>query len=253
MLFNFKTRFLLSPEDEETGGSSPHNEDDEIDNLIKGILDGDEHEDEDEEDVAPKKDPAFTKQFSKRIKEEREKLAKQLGFESYDSAIKGATRKVITDAGYDPDDDDFKQAVEAAVKQRIETDPELTEQRRLIAELKAKETKIWEANQLELLEKEYGVKLKSISDVDVKVKDLMAKGLDLVDAYFIVNKAKLKTKQQTGKEHLHPEGAGAAKGASDGKVIITQDDITRFREYSNGNETDEEIRARLEKLRGATK
>lgn len=253
MLLDFMTRLLLDKGADGTSGSSPQDktEDDDIDKAIKAILDGEENEPEDKE--VPKKDPAFTKQFAKRLKEERDKVAKQLGFESFDEALKGATRKEIADAGYDPDDPDFKKAVEAAVKHRLETDPEIAEQRKLLEQFKAQEAKTWERQQLEALEKEYGVKLKSLSDADSKTKELMAKGLDLTDAYFIANKPKLKEKQGTGKEHLQPDAKNGAKGSSDDKIVVTQADIDRFREFSNGNETDDQIRARLEKLRGIKK
>lgn len=251
MLFTSKTLFLLAKEDE-TGASSAQEDDDYIDKLAEEILDGEDKADKENE--VPKKDPEFTKQFAKRLKEERDKVAKQLGFESFDEAMKGNTRKTISEAGYDPDDPDFKKAVEAAVKEKLETDPELVAQKTALAELKAKEAMEWEKTQLASLESEYGVKLKSLSDVDAKVKELMAKGLDLTDAYYIVNKSKLKTKasNQTGKDHLNPDVNSSSKGASDGKIVVTQSDIERFREFSNGNETDDEIRARLEKLRGQT-
>lgn len=251
----FKTWLLLTKE-AGAGGSSTTDEDgDDVDALIDKILsDGEEDDvDKEHEEEAPKKDPKFTKQFSKRLNEEREKIAKQLGFNSYDELIKDKTRKTISDAGYDPDDEDFKKAVEAAVKERLETDPELIQQRKLLEELKAKEAQLWEKEQLSALEKEYGIKVKSIADLDAKTKELMAKGLDLTDAYYIANKNKLKQKQPTGKEHLNPETGAGGKSEGGTKNVVTQTDIDNYRDFSGTTETDEEIRARLEKIRGIKK
>ena len=80
-----------------------------------------------------KKDVSQTKAFAKRlaeekakvVNEERENIAKSLGFNSYEELQKSRERKRYEEAGLDPED--VSPIVEAMVKERIDNDPRMKE------------------------------------------------------------------------------------------------------------------------------
>lgn len=74
-----------------------------------------------------------SKAFAKRLKEstiaavnkERENIAKQLGYESYDAMIKEREKKALTESGLDPEQ--VSPIIEDLVKKRIDDDPRMKE------------------------------------------------------------------------------------------------------------------------------
>lgn len=76
-----------------------------------------------------------TKAFATRLREstdkarreEREAIAKSLGYDSYDAMIRERESKLIKDKGYDPEDGDFSSLVDELVKRRISEDPRMKE------------------------------------------------------------------------------------------------------------------------------
>lgn len=86
------------------------------------------------EPVQPDNKPVDqTKAFAKRlaqekakaVNEERENIAKSLGFNSYEELQKSKERKTFEDRGLDPDE--LSPIVEELVKQRIDNDPRMKE------------------------------------------------------------------------------------------------------------------------------
>ena len=130
---------------------------------------------------------AFAARLAKKTeevrKEEREKIAKENGYASYDAFIEAQRiAKIKADTNYDPADEDFAKLV-AIVK---DTDPEKEELRRRLAEKEAEDALKWEPTQVA---RDYlGVKLKALSELDANVQDKITKGIDPVDAYYLVHK-----------------------------------------------------------------
>lgn len=70
-----------------------------------------------------------TRAFSKRLNEEREKIAKQLGFNSYQELMKKNEEKLFTDKGLDPEE--VAPIVDELVEKRLKEDPRFKELERL--------------------------------------------------------------------------------------------------------------------------
>ena len=72
---------------------------------------------------------AFAKRLSEKTeqvrKQEREAIAKELGYESYDEMIKSRERKTIEDKGLDPDE--VSPVIDELVKARLDNDPRMKE------------------------------------------------------------------------------------------------------------------------------
>lgn len=66
-----------------------------------------------------------TKAFSKRLNEEREKIAKTMGFESYEQMMKSNEDKLIADKGFNPEE--VAPLVNELVEKRLQNDPRLKE------------------------------------------------------------------------------------------------------------------------------
>ena len=66
-----------------------------------------------------------TRAFSKRLNEEREKIAKTMGFESYEQMMKSNEDKLIADKGFNPEE--VAPLVNELVEKRLQNDPRLKE------------------------------------------------------------------------------------------------------------------------------
>ena len=81
------------------------------------------------------------KAFSIRLNEEREKIAKEAGYESYDDMRKQREKKKLEDEGLDPEV--ASPVLEDLVKQRIEQDPRIKEYEELKKREQEREFKEW--------------------------------------------------------------------------------------------------------------
>ena len=71
-----------------------------------------------EPDNPPADPPSETKVFSERLKKEKEKMAKQLGYNSWDEALEAKTNRTLEDKGIDPE------TVKPLLKELMEADPD---------------------------------------------------------------------------------------------------------------------------------
>ena len=186
-----------------------------------------------------------TKAFAKRLREstekarseEREAIAKELGFESYADMQKNKTKKAIEEQGLNPDD--VSPLVEKLVAERIESDPRIKElegyRKKQIAEFAKKElAEISELTNGEVTE---------LSQLSKEVRDLWVKKGSLKAAYLelegenLIRKAR---REQSRGTTSHLAGTEGAPSPSTGKRGLTEQEKKIWR-FFNPSVTDEEL------------
>lgn len=192
---------------------------------------------------------AFAARLASARKADRLKIAKENGYETYaefQSAMQLA--KIQKDTSVDITDPEVKKAI-SILSANNEDGDRVAEMESELEAYKAAETARWEKEQLSALKKNYGIDISSIDNLDQAVKDKIAKGIDPVDAYYLVHhpapkKEETKTKPDN-KEHLLPEANG---GTDENKVVIPADKMKIYREM-NPDLTDEQIIEGIKQLR----
>jgi hypothetical protein len=186
-----------------------------------------------------------TKAFSERLKATREKdraeLAAALGFDSWDAAMNSGLDKKLLDAGIEPS------VGKPIIEDAVANHPEVIKARQIAAQAEQAQ----KAAELELLNERHGLQYKNIDDLDQPVKDLLAKGVPLSQAYVAVHYEELSNKQtqdpaKAGKAQLdqslkHMGGVpGAGAAAPTEATSISQADITNVKRFMPGA-TEEQI------------
>lgn len=206
-----------------------------------------------EENSKNEKDVETTKAFAARLakkteeirKTEREKIAKEGGYASYEEFLEAQrTAKIKSETNYDPTDDDFAKLV-AIVK---DTDPEKEELRQKLAAKEAEDALKWEADQVKLLNTTWGLKLKSLSELDTTVQDKIKKGIEPVDAYFLVHRP---TPKVEDKSHLQGDPSSSTSGATKA-VSIDAKTLALYREFLPDS-SDEEIIKKVKQIQEDSK
>lgn len=129
-----------------------------------------------------------TKAFAKRLAErttkavadEREAIAHQMGFDSYDSMMKSRERQTLEDQGLDPDQ--VAPVVDKLVEERLKSNPVMKE----LNELRAQKLKSYADSQLQELTELTQGKITSLSQVPKNVLELWKTTGSLTDAYMQV-------------------------------------------------------------------
>lgn len=137
-----------------------------------------------------------TKAFAKRLKEstdkarqeEREAIAKSLGYESFDELQKSRETKVLEDKGLDPEQ--ASEAIDELVKKRIENDPRMKE----LDELRKQRVKEFGEKELAEISKLTNGEITKFSQLSKEVIDLWTKKGSLKAAYMELEGEKLITK-----------------------------------------------------------
>ena len=207
------TNLKLLPLDLQMFGGDPDDNitDLDIDDLFK---------DPAEDPSTPAKlDPSqMTEAMTARINEVRakaetetmEKIAKDLGFTSYEELQKAKENELIEKHGYDPKD--IEAMIEPLLAQRLADDPRLQK----LAKYEARERDAYIQSQLAEINKATGQQLK-VEDLPQDTLDLWAKGVELKQAYYATQGEAIITKgisqsQQGSLRHLAPgSGAGSIK------------------------------------------
>lgn len=129
-----------------------------------------------------------TKAFAKRLAErttkavadEREAIAHQMGFESYDAMIKSRERQTLEDQGLDPDQ--VAPVVDKLVEERLKSNPVMQE----LNELRAQKLKNYADSQLQELTELTQGRITSLNQVPKNVLELWKTTGSLTDAYMQV-------------------------------------------------------------------
>lgn len=153
----------------------------------------------DEKKLAKKE---ITKGVAERIKkvrlEERNAIAKRLGYDSYDSMLKAQEDKLIKDKGYDPDD--LAPIVEEIVKTRLENDPRIQE----LENIKKERMKEFAKRELAEISKLTGGEINTIDELPKDVLEEWAKTGSLKNAFLLLK----------GEEYIARARAKSVKGGT---------------------------------------
>ena len=156
-----------------------------------------------------------TKAFAKRLKEstdkvrleERDAIAKTLGYGSYDELIKNQENKALKDKGLDPDE--VSPIIEELVKKRIDADPRMQE----LAELKKQQIEEFGRKELAEITKLTNGEITSLTQLPKEVISRWKEKGSLKAAYLELEGEKLITKMRSEQskgstEHLKsPSGS----------------------------------------------
>jgi len=154
----------------------------------------------------------LTQAMSKRINEVkakteaevRDNLAKELGFTNYDEFQKAKDKKIITEAGYNPED--LEKIIEPLLEKRLQSDPRMQK----LQYIEEQEKKTYIATQLAEIEKLTGLKVTE-ADLSKETLDLYAKGVPLSNAYIATNSTKIMSASTIGSTTHLASGSGAGK------------------------------------------
>lgn len=203
-------------------------------------------------DASKTDDVDTTKAFAKRLKEstdkvrreERDAIAKSLGYSSYDELQKSRENKLIEDKGLDPDE--VSPIVDELVKKRLDDDPRMKE----LAELRKKQVEDFGKKELEEIKKLTDGEITSLNQLSKEVIDLWKKKGSLKSAYLELEGEKLITKikgeQSKGNtSHLNvPNGSTSPKS---NERPLTDKEKQMFK-FFNRNISDEELNKRRVKI-----
>lgn len=229
---------------------------DEIEKEIAGLFDDGQDSSPEKQEQKPAENTQDTKKseeekrsdakaFSIRLNEERDKIAKEAGFESYDDMRKQREKKKLEDEGLDPDV--ASPVLEDLVKQRIEQDPRIKEYEELKKREQEREFKEWCEKEVKQLNSLTDGKIKSLSDVPQDVVKLSEKTGSLKSAYLqlhgeeLISQIRLKQSSQESKgttNHLAQIKDGVS---ASGKTRPLTPEERRAYKMINKNITEEEL------------
>ena len=186
-----------------------------------------------------------TKAFSERLKkstakavqEERENIAKQMGYTSYEEMIKSKEAKLIEDSGLDPEQ--VNPVVEQLVKQRLDNDPRLKE----LETLRAQKVKEFAKQELAEISKLTDGEITKLEDIPKEVVELWKTKGSLKSAYLELKGeeliTKMKSKQSKGSTS-HMQNLSGTAPAQGNKRLLTAEEKSYWK-YFNPGMTDEEL------------
>ena len=202
-----------------------------------------------QEDDKKSEDVTSTQTFARRLKEstdkarkeERDNIAKSLGYESYDDMQKKRERDLLDSKGLDVDD--VSPVIDEIVKQRLDNDPRMAR----LAELEAKQVKEFGKQELSELTKLTGGKITSLSQLSREVMESWAKKGSLVKAYMEVEGVNLvnsiRSEQSKGTtEHLANPSGGVP--ATPTKRHLTNEEKAMWKAF-HPQMTDEELNKKM--------
>lgn len=186
-----------------------------------------------------------TKAFAKRLKEstdkarqeERDTIAKSLGFNSYDELQKSRETKVLEEKGLDPTQ--ASEAIDELVKKRIENDPRMKE----LDELRKQRVKEFGEKELAEISKLTNGEVTKFSQLSKEVIDLWTKKGSLKAAYMELEGEKLINKirsEQSKGSTSHLSNPSGSAGSNGNKRLLTEQEKRVWKQF-NPRMTDEEL------------
>lgn len=130
-------------------------------------------------------------------KDTQERIAKDLGYESYSDMLKAKESNLIKEHGYD--EEDIEKLLTPLLEARLAADPRFKK----LEEIEQREKQSYIDEQLKAINKLCGNKYKSVEDLPETTRNLWAKGVELEDAYIAT----------VGKELLTKNAANVQKGS----------------------------------------
>lgn len=184
---------------------------------------------------------AFAKRLSEKTeqvrKQEREAIAKELGYESYDEMIKSRERKTIEDKGLDPDE--VSPVIDELVKARLDNDPRMKE----LELLRQKQVEEFGKRELAEITKLTDGEITSLAQLPKEVLELWKKKGSLKSAYLELEGEKLilkaRREQSKGSTSHLANPAGVTTPPSNKRPLTNNE--KQMWKYFNPHMTDEEI------------
>ena len=186
-----------------------------------------------------------TKAFAQRLKqstdkarrEEREAIAKELGYNSYEDLRKNREKKLLEDKGLDPDQ--ASGAIDEIVQQRLNSDPRLKE----LEEFKKQRIKEFGEKELAEISKLTNGEIKTLSQLPKEVIDLWKTKGSLKAAYLELEGEKLITKirsEQSKGSTAHLQSASGYSPTRSRKRLLSEKEKLSWK-FFNPHMTDEEL------------
>lgn len=186
-----------------------------------------------------------TKAFATRLKEstekarkeERDAIAKQLGYDSYDDMQEKRTKEQIENKGLDPDE--VTPIVEELLKQRLESDPRMQELESYRKQQKAEFAKKELAEITKLTDGE----ITSLTQLPKAVIERWAQSGSLKSAYLELEGENLLNRVKSGQNKgtvSHMQTPGGNPGANTNKRPLTEQEKQMWR-YFNPGISEEEL------------
>lgn len=180
---------------------------------------------------------------SKAIADERENIAKQEGYETYEAWQKAKEVKLLQEKGLDPEE--ITPVVEDLVKKRIAEDPRLKE----LDDLRQERIQQWAKKELEDLKVLTGGKITKMEDVPANVVELWKTKGSLKAAYLELEGENLIKSMQAGDyksstKHLNTPPGTPSPTANVDKRPMTQKEKEIYKLF-NPNVTEEELNKML--------
>lgn len=192
-----------------------------------------------------------TKAFAHRLKEstdkarreERESIAKELGFESYEALQKSKEKKIYEDNGLDQDS--VSPVIDQLVKARIDSDPRMAE----LEELRKEKVKEFGKRELAEITTLTNGEITALEQLPREVIDLWKKNGSLKSAYLQLEGEKLISKmrsEQSKGSTAHLANPSGASAKSDVRPL-TADEKRVWRTFNPGI-TEEELNKKTVKI-----
>lgn len=173
---------------------------------------------------------------AKAVNEERESIAKSLGFNSYEELMKSKETKIIEEKGLDPEQ--VNPVIDEIVKKRIESDPRIAE----LEEFRKQKIEEFGRKELAEITKLTGGEITSLAQLSPEVLNLWKTKGSLKSAYMELEGEKLITKMRSEQSkgttaHLNtPNGSNAGDG---NKRFLTDDEKRAWLIFNPGTSQDE--------------
>ena len=186
-----------------------------------------------------------TKAFAKRLKEstdkarqeERDAIAKSLGYDSYDALQKANEKKMLEDKGLDPEQ--VSPVIDELLKKRLDEDPRMKE----LAELRQKQIVEFGKKELAEITTLTNGEITSLAQLPKEVVDLWKKKGSLKSAYLELEGEKLINKMRSEQSKGSTDHLNTPNGPSpeQSKTRPLTDEEKRVYKYFNTNISDEEL------------
>ena len=193
-----------------------------------------------------------TKAFAKRLREstdkarreEREAIAKSLGYASYDDMQKKREQQIMNDNGLNPED--VQPVVEQIVSQRLANDPRMQE----LETLRARQVQEFGKRELAEITKLTGGKITSLAQLPREVIELWKTKGSLKSAYLELEGEKLintiRSEQSKGStSHMNTHSGSASNSVTERPLTA---DEKRMYKFFNPNMTDEQLNKMTTKI-----
>ena len=200
-LFNIDDGTQSPPTATETNvpGASPDSNDDSNDDGTNNDTN---------KDTKNEETKAFSKRLNESIAKEREKIAKSMGFESYEDMMKKRETKIIEEKGLDPEQ--VTPVVDELVKQRINSDPRMKE----LETLRRKQVEEFGKRELAEISKLTDGEITSFNQLPKAVIELWKTKGSLKAAYLELEGERLITKMRSAQSKGSTNHMNTPKGNS---------------------------------------